>query len=138
MDIKPFRVVYKSGSDRTIKPGLHGHFATLEEAKHQLSICAAHFGGGQMDPSGLVVIGPAISGVIVDESKLDLQRKAESQAVGLEDIAMPDPELTELEQLRAENLRLKAERENKECEESSDTDDDSTMKGKRKKVAVTS
>lgn len=52
MDLLPYTVRYKAGTDRRIKPGIHGKFRTREEAETQAEEARKHFSLGREIPTG--------------------------------------------------------------------------------------
>ena len=73
MDIKPFIVRYKAGSDKRIKPGIHGSFATMEQAEGELEKCARYW--DSLKRQGKFFVGPAVCGITVDEGALKRQKE---------------------------------------------------------------
>lgn len=127
MDILPYSVRYKAGSDKTIQPGLHGRFATKEEAEVQMLKCAKHFGVVKRTPEGFMV-GRAIIGIVADHALLE---KQEAEAHGPDILAEVEAPVwvDETELLRQEIARLKAKcGEDQECAESFDSESDETQK----------
>ena len=124
MDIKPFQVHYKAGLDRSIKPGLHGKFATELEAQAQARLCKKFFEERH---------GPkaAIVGIVVDDDALAKQKEQEESDLPPE--LESQVEMTELELLRSENARLRALSGDAECKGSSEEESDSTLKRGRRK-----
>lgn len=108
MDLKPFIVKYKAGLDRSIKPGIHGKFATHEEALAQARKCQDFFNTSSGPKSAIV-------GIVTDEKQLLMQQR-EAEEVD-PDVGAKE-EMTELELLRAEVKRLRAEKgDDEECED---------------------
>ena len=136
MDIRPYVVKYKGGTDKNVQPGIHGAFKTMEEAKAGLAACARFFGGGQVYETGMIV-GRAVIGIVVDQGLLNQQRAAMNDR---DDLPIEfEPEVDELQKLREENARLKASLGEPACEESFESEGPSTPKrGKRKEAAYTS
>ncbi len=140
MQILPYVVKYKAGTDKTIKPGIHGRFETMEEALLALQKCTKHF-GSLAKKSPTLYAGPAICGIVVDQEALERQQKLEHESDDLK-CDLPEPEQSELDRLKAEVERLKAkagEEGDEECAESLDSESEETPKpAKSKKSQRTS
>lgn len=132
MDCLPFVVKYKSGTDKSIKPGIAGRFETMEEAVIGLAKCAKHF-GSEIKKSATLYAGPAICGIVVDQAALAKQKEYEDNGDDLK-CDLPEPEQSELDRLKAENARLRAkageenEEGDEECEELSDSESEEAPK----------
>ena len=143
VDIKPFVVRYKAGTDKSILPGIHGKFETKAKALVAAQKCAAFFGVTRKNADGMW-IGKAIIGITTDMEALEKQESVRhgnmSPLEGGEDELPQDVNIdTELDDLRAENERLRAALEDRECGAPSDTDEQPTVKrGKLKKSLSTS
>ncbi len=116
MDINPFIVKYKAGTDKTILPGIHGRFATMEKAVAQAARCALHFGVTHKNKDGLYV-GRAIIGIVVDTAAIERQKnEKESNVKELAGEVDDFPEAEdELEVLRKENAKLREKLEEVEA-----------------------
>ncbi len=144
MEIRPFVVKYKAGTDKSIKPGIHGKFETMEDALNGLEKCTRHF-GSLVKKSATLYAGPAICGIVVDDKALEQQQKLEKQSDDLQ-CDLPEPEQSELDRMKAEIDRLKikaGEAEEpegeEECEASFDSASEETPKpAKSKKSPRTS
>lgn len=114
-DIKPYAVRYKAGSDKTIRPGLHGRFETREEAEKAQEACARFFGGGRRNSDGFI-IGRAIVGIVTDASQLDLQKKEAQGDRTFPEIEVPE-EVDEVVRLKLELAEANAKLRELECQE---------------------
>ena len=127
MDIKPFIVRYKAGKDKSILPGIHGRFETREEADRQVILAADNFGGGVRDQATGFIVGRAVVGVVVDQVMLRKQKEMSSVDRSLDGVDIPEPELDEEEKLRAELQRYRDKYGAEPGEESSETEESSTL-----------
>ena len=135
MDILPYTVKYKAGTDKTVQPGIHGRFKTLEDAQAALVACVKFFGGGKETESG-VVVGRAVCGIITDA---DLAKKASEEPQQDDEfgaVTVPELEVTENDALRAEVNRLRAQLEKQECAESSDYEPEEIKKPAKSKKSL--
>ncbi len=123
MDILPFIVKYKAGTDKSIKPGIHGRFETEEQAKNAAKKCQTFFGG----PKRVIV------GIVVDPAMLAMQN---AQHEGVDPVE-PDSDMSPLEQMRIENALLRKQLgmavEDEECEAQYDTSENTTQKPEKAK-----
>ena len=106
MEIRPYAVRYKAGSDKTILPGLHGRFETMQQAQAAMERCALFFGDG-VRKDGFIV-GRAVIGIVVDNAALAQQKVEESQPDPLAGASVPELDMTEMQKVLAENARLPA------------------------------
>lgn len=88
MDIKPYVVRYKSGADKSIKPGIHGRFISKEKAEEAMDRAARYFGGQWKKKDGFLV-GRAIIGIVIDQEAL----KRQEEEANLYDPLKSAPEL---------------------------------------------
>lgn len=78
MDIKPYVVRYKAGSDKSITPGIHGRFVDEKSAADAMDRAARYFGGSFKKKDGFLV-GRAIIGTVIDQEALRQQQQEAAQ-----------------------------------------------------------
>ncbi len=90
VDIKPYVVRYKAGKNKEIKPGIHGQFATREEAENAMERAARYFGGPFQKTQEGFFVGRAIIGIVVDQKQLQLQQQEQKHVEALGDFQCAD------------------------------------------------
>ena len=135
MEIRPYAVRYKAGSDKTILPGLHGRFETMQQAQAAMERCALFFGDG-VRKDGFIV-GRAVIGIVVDNAALAQQKVEESQPDPLAGASVPELDMTEMQKVLAENARLKAQLDAVGgLHPEDDEDDEEEILDKKKRLAT--
>lgn len=131
----PYEVRYKAGTDKAIRPGVHGRFATLEQAMNGMEQAARYFGGPfKKHDEGLS--GRALIWIVTDQAAVKaLEDPPDNCPISSDD----GVEEQTVEDLRAEIARLQQEARDKACADEPDQGSESTSKqGSLRKSLATS